>query len=439
MSRSISRRGLLKGSAAAGIGFWIAGRPAWAQETAPTTSPTEKLNVGFIGTAHQAEYDTNETMGSGLVNCVALCDIDSKYLGKAAAKYPKAQKYSDFRKLLEQKDIDAVVIAIPDHLHATATAAALRLGKHVYCEKPLTHTVHEARVVTELAAQYKRCTQMGTQIHAGSNYRRVVELVRAGVIGKIGEVHVWCGKSWSAGTFPTEAQPVPENINYDLWVGPAPFHDYNKAFLPELWRRYWAYGDGTLGDMACHYMDLPFWALDLGHATKVSADGPELIAECAPRALTVHWEFPARGELPPVKLTWYDGGRRPPMSKEWSLNPQWGDGVLFIGDKGMLFADYDQHHLLPEKDFKDFVRPPKTIPESVGHHKEWVMACLKNDPAATTCRFGYSGVLSEAVLLGNVAYRSGKSLEWDAVNQKITNAPEAESLLHYQYRKGWEL
>ena len=246
--------------------------------------------------------------------------------------------------------------------------------------------------------------------------------------------------------------------SYDLWVGPAPFRPYNHAWLPETWRRYWNWGDGTLGDMACHYMDLPFWALDLRHPTKVRADGPEVSADCCPDWLTVQWEFPARrlpddnaggqaagqdlgpaGELPPVKLTWYDGGKRPPQSKEWGLDQKWGNGVMFVGEKGKLFADYGRHHLLPEKDFADFKAPPRTIPDSIGHHKEWVTACLKNDPGATTCRFDYSGPLTEAVLLGNVAYRTGKELEWDAAALKATNAPAAEQFLHYEYRKGWEL
>ena len=211
------------------------------------------------------------------------------------------------------------------------------------------------------------------------------------------------------------------------------------AYLPASWRRYWAYGDGTLGDMACHYMDLPFWALDLRHPTQISAEGPEPSAECCPSKLTVHYQYPPRGDKPAVKLSWYDGGLKPSKFAEWGLNPKWSSGVMFVGEKGMLFSDYNQHRLYPEKDFKDFVPPPQTIAESIGHHKEWVVACMKNDWKGTTCSFDYSGVLTEAVLLGNVAHRSGKTLEWDAENLKITNAPEAEQFLHYEYRKGWEL
>jgi predicted dehydrogenase len=455
---SVNRRDFLKRSAAtaAGVGFWIAGRGAWAQELAsapPSVSPNEKLNVGFVGVANRAQEDLNETAGTGMVNVVALCDVDDRFLAKAADKFPKAQTYADWRKLLEQKDIDAVVVGTPDHTHAVASAAALRLGKHVYCEKPLTHTVREARVVAELAMKHNRVTQMGTQIHAGGNYRRTVELVRSGAIGPVKEVHVWCNSIWSASQPPKVEQPVPEGLHYDLWVGPAPFRPYNKAYLPEIWRRYWNFGDGTLGDMACHYMDLPFWALGLRHPSKVRAEGPEVNPDCCPPGLIVHYDFPARqvsqaggersdtegGELPPVRLTWYDGGKRPPQFADWGLNPKWASGVMFVGEKGNLFADYGQHRLFPEKDFADFKAPPTTIPDSVGHHKEWVLACLKNDPGATTCRFDYAGPLTEAVLLGNVAYRSGKELEWDAASLKATNAPGADEFLHYEYRKGWEL
>jgi predicted dehydrogenase len=440
MARSINRRDFIKGTALTGAGFWVAGRGAWARGEAPNSlSSQEKLNVGFIGTTNQAGYDLHQTVGTNLVNVVALCDVDDKYLGKVSQEFPKAKTYNDFRKLLEQKDIDAVVVATPDHIHAPAAAAALRLGKHVYCEKPLTHTVKEARVIQELTAKYKRVTQMGTQIHAGENYRRVVEIVKAGVLGPITEVHVWCGKDWGATEFPEKSDPVPSNIHYDLWVGPAPFHEYNKAFLPANWRRWVDYGDGTLGDMACHYADLPFWALDLGHPTKISAEGPPIVEGCWPRYLTVHYEFPARGELPPVKFSWYDGKDRPAQFSEWDKKARQGSGVMFIGSKGSMFADYGSHRLYPVENFKDFQPPPKTIPASVGHHKEWVLACMKNDPSATTCRFAYSGVLSEAVLLGNVAYRAGKTLEWDAANMKFTNAPEADKFLHYEYRKGWEL
>jgi predicted dehydrogenase len=316
--------------------------------------------------------------------------------------------------------------------------AALRAGKHVYCEKPLTHTVFEARSVAQMAAKMKRVTQMGTQIHAGSNYRRVVELIQCGAIGKVSEVHTWCGRSYWGGDRPKGEEPVPEGLHWDLWIGPAPkcaFFHGNKdkkgrgVYHPFNWREWWDFGGGTLNDMACHHMDLPFWALKLRHPTKVSAEGPPPHKESSALWLIVHYEFPG------VKLTWYDGGKRPALMSQPGM-PKWGDGNLFVGDKGMLLAGYGEYRLLPEKDFKGFTLPKPTIPESIGHHKEWVEAC-KNG-GATTCNFDYSGALTEAVLLGTVSYRSGKSFTWDAEKFK-TSEPAADAWLHKEYRKGWTL
>jgi predicted dehydrogenase len=293
--------------------------------------------------------------------------------------------------------------------------------------------------VTQTAAKLKRVTQMGTQIHATKNYRRTVELVQSGAIGPVREVHAFCQKSHSAKEDVVGSAPVPTNLHYDLWIGPSAFRPYNPAYLPETWRRYWNFGEGTLGDMGCHYIDLVYWALNLKYPTRVSAEGPPPHPENCPTELTVHWEFPARGEQPPVKLSWYDGGRMPTAADKWKLDPKWKNGVLFIGDKGALFADYDRHKLFPEKDFADFLPPKPSIPDSIGHHKEWVEACLRNDPAAPLCRFDYSGPLAETVLLGGVAFRLGKTLEWDAENLRATNAPEADSLIRTQYRDGWSL
>jgi predicted dehydrogenase len=426
-----------------GAGVWIGRRDASGAEIIPGAKiipPSQRLNVAFVGVAHRASENLKELAKLANVNVVALCDVDDNYLADAAKKYPRARTYNDFRRMLDEgKDIDAVCVATPDHIHAIASISAMQAGKHVYCEKPLTRTVHECRTVTETAARLKRVTQMGTQIHAENNYRRVVELVQSGAVGPIREVHVFCSSQWAA-TQPVAAEePVPPNLHYDLWVGPAKFKPYNSAFLPEKWRRYWNFGSGTLGDMGCHYIDLAFWSLGLTHPTRVSAKGPPPHPENCPTWTTIHWDFPARAEQPPVMLTWYDGGKRPPQSTEWGLNPKWGSGVVFVGEKGILFGDYNQHHLLPEKRFADLERPKPTIPESIGHHKEWVEACLRNDPDAPTCRFAYSGPLAEAVLLGTVAYRVGKPLEWDAKNLRATNAPEAEELIRQPYRQGWSI
>ena len=433
MPHRVTRRHFLQ-TAAAATAVGLAGRPAPADDK--KVSANERLNVGVIGVAGQGAYDMHE-VAAAAANIVALCDVDENRAGKARERFPRATFHTDFRKLLDQKGLDAVVIATPDHTHAVATMAALKAGLHVYCEKPLTHTVAEARAVAETAARQKRVTQMGTQIHAGENYRRVVELIRGGAIGPVREVHVWCAKSWGGGDRPKETPPVPAGLHYDLWLGPAPYRPYHPAYIPFHWRRWWDFGGGTLADMACHYMDLPFWALGLRHPQAVAAEGSSPVhPETAAQWLIVRYEFPARGEQPPVRLTWYDGGKRPKLFAEGKL-PAWGDGVLFVGDKGMLLADYNGRRLLPEAQFTGFVPPKPSIPKSIGHHREWVEACKGG--GRTTCNFDYSGALTEAVLLGNVSYRLGRPLTWDAARLRATDAPEAEQYLRREYRKPWTL
>ena len=432
MPRQISRRRFLQSSAAGVTAYWTG-----AALASRKLSANDKLHVGVIGIAGQGTYNLNNVHAAG-AEIVALCDVHESRpgVGKVRERFPRARFYADFRRLLDQKGIDAVVVATPDHTHAPATVAALKSGRHVYCEKPLTHTVSEARIVAETAARHRRVTQMGTQIHAGNNYRRVVELIQSGAIGPVGEVHVWCGKSWGGGDRPKDTPPVPKGLHYDLWLGPAPYRPYHPAYLPFQWRRWWDFGGGTLADMACHYMDLPFWALKLRHPTHIAAEGPPPHPETAAVWLIVHYQFPARGDLPPVKLTWYDGGKRPPHFAQ-GLLPKWGDGVLFVGEKGMLLANYGQHRLLPEERFSDFKRPKPFIPNSIGHHREWVEAC-KNG-GSTTCNFDYAGALTEAVLLGNVSYRLGRALTWDAKNLRASNEPDADHFIQHHYRKGWTL
>lgn len=431
MPKRLHRRQFLHTAAAGLTGLGVGALAA--QE--PKAGANDKLHVGVIGVAGQGAYNLGGVAGAG-ANIVALCDVDEKRAGKAREQFPQAKFYTDFRQLLDQKGIDAVVVATPDHTHAVATMMALKAGLHVYCEKPLTHTVHEARLVAEMAAKQKRVTQMGTQIHAGTNYRRVVELIQAGAIGPVSEVHVWCGKSWGGGDRPKDTPAVPEGLHYDLWLGPAPQRPYHPAYVPFNWRKFWDFGGGTLADMACHYMDLPFWALKLRHPIKVTAEGPPPNPETAAVALAVTYEFAARDSFPPVKLTWYDGGKRPALFAEGKL-PKWGDGVLFVGAKGMLLADYNNRKLLPEKDFEGFTPSAPTIANSIGHHKEWVEAC-KNG-GATTCNFDYSGALTETVLLGNVAYRLGRRIAWDAKNLKAVGESEADKLIQKEYRKPWTL
>lgn len=431
--RSIGRRRFLKASAAlAATGLWVGN--SFGQDQKDGTN--DRLRVGVIGVAGQGEYDLNEVASAG-AEIVALCDVDEKRAASAREKFPRAKFYPDFRRLLDSKNLDAVVIATPDHTHAVAAMFALQAGLHVYCEKPLTHTVHEARLVAETARKHKRVTQMGTQIHAGTNYRRVVELIQSGAIGPVREVHVWCDKSLGGGDRPSDMPPVPEGLHYDLWLGPAPHRPYHPTYIPFHWRKWWDFGGGTLADMACHHMDLPFWALKLRYPEKVSAEGSAPVhAETAAKWLIVRYEFAARDQLPPVSLTWYDGGKRPPHFAENKL-PKWGDGTLFVGEKGMLLADYGRRQLLPKEKFEGFDPPKPVIPDSIGHHREWVEACRNG--GETTCNFSYGGALTEAVLLGNVSYRLGRPLNWDAKNLRATNEPDAERFLHKEYRKPWVL
>jgi len=434
MSPSINRRDFLKYTAA-GAGYWIANQYARGQEG---TSPSDKLNVACIGTTNRAGDDINELEKTKLVNIVGLCDVDDTFLKAAAKRFPRAATFNDYRKMLERKDIDAVMVATADHVHAWATLAALRTGRHVYCEKPLAHSVEEVRVVTETALKEKRVTQMGTQIHAGNNYRRVVEVIQSGAIGPVTGVHVFIDKTWYQDHPATVGVPVPPHLHWNLWLGPVPPRPYSPDYLPAVWRRWWAFGEGTLGDMACHYVDLPKWALKLGNPTRIRAEGPPPHPEWCPKWLSVHYEFPAREEMPPVKLSWYDGGKRPDILSELKLD-RWKDGVLFVGEKGYLIADYNRHRLLPEDKFKDFTPPAQTIAPSIGHHKEWVIACMKNEPMRPLCNFSYAGPLSEAVLLGTVAYRTARELEWDAEKLEAPNVPEAGDLIKLKYRDGWVL
>lgn len=435
MTRRVSRRRFLAASAAsvAATGFW----QGLIRTDVLGKSANERLAVGVVGIAAQGNYDLSNVAAAG-AELVALCDVHEgrKEVGEVRERFPKAAFYTDFRKMIDKKGLDAIVVATPDHTHAIATMAGLKAGLHVYCEKPLTHTVSEARLVAETAAKEKRVTQMGTQIHAGKNYRRAVELVQSGAIGTVKEVHTWVGTSWGGGDRPQEKPPVPAGLNWDLWLGPAPERPYHSTYVPFYWRRWWDFGGGSLADMACHHVDLPFWALKLRAPTRIEAEGPPPHAETAPPWHIVRYQFPERDGMPAVNLTWYDGGKQPPQFQDGKL-PKWGDGNLFVGDKGMLLAGYNEHVLLPEDRYKGFERPKPFIPDSIGHHKEWVEACKSG--GMTTCNFDYAGALTEAVLLGNVAYRLGKPIEWDSKKMKVTNEPDAERYLQHQYRKGWSL
>ncbi len=442
MNQAFSRRRFLSSTAAAGA---IAAVPALAvaQEGAPAPaapSTEKKLRVAIVGVGGQGFWHVNQVHPIKNAEIVALCDVDATSLVRAARTVPKAEVFVDFRDLLKNvEDLDAVLVATPDHTHAVITAAALRAGKHVYCEKPLTHTVREARALADLATQTKRCTQMGIQIHAMDNYRRVVELIKAGAIGKVSEVHIWNNRSIRL--VDPAPVPPPARLNYDLWLGPVPPRPYRASYHPFSWRRYWAFGSGLIGDIGCHLMDVAFWALDLKYPTRISTEGsphhPEVTAEWT----VATYDFPARGDQPAVKMTWSDPPKQPPMISSWNLPEKFrGEGVVFVGEGGkLLYTNYGEHLLLPAEQFKDYPRPPKSIPKSPGHQQEWVNACLKNDPSATSTPFTYGALLTETALLGAVAFRAQKPLEWNAEKMRITNAPEAEKFLDQECRAGWGL
>jgi len=426
---AFSRREFMAQTAMAGAGLLLGVSPA----TARAYPANDKLSIGVIGVANRGRANLD---GVASEHIAALCDVDETYLAACAKDYPQAALYTDFRKMIDKGGLDAVVISTADHTHAPAAAMALQADLDVYCEKPLAHTIAEVRKLTDLAGRRKRITQMGTQIHAESNYRRVVEAVQSGAIGEVREVHVWCGGGPAPAERPEDRPPVPESLHWDLWLGPAPSRPYHPAYVPFQWRWWWDFGNGTLGDMACHHMDLPFWALNLRVPDTIEAGGPPVHPERCPQWLVVRYEFGARSNLPPVTLTWYHGDRRPPYFTEGFL-PEWGNGTLFVGSKGMLLADYSRHVLLPERRFRDWNPPPRAIPDSIGHHAEWIAGCKTRTPAL--CDFSYAGPLTEAVLLGNVAYRSGKTLHWDSVHMRLPGSEDAERYLRRRYRRGWRL
>ncbi|MFZ4795742.1 MAG: Gfo/Idh/MocA family protein, partial [Blastocatellia bacterium] len=321
------------------------------------------------------------------------------------------------------------------------------------CEKPLTHSVWEARIIREAAAKAKVATQMGTQIHASDNYRRVVELVQSGAIGGVTEVHIWVSRAWgwhateaeskAAGDIvfvqnrPTTVDPVPASFNWELWLGPAPARPFNNVYLPgPKWYRWWDFGNGTMSDLGSHWIDLAWWALKLDAPKTIEALGPKPHPEIAPASMQVTYEYGKRGNMPPVKLSWYQGVNKPQIWNDKGI-PQWGNGVLFVGDKGMILSDYGKHVLLPENKFVDFKRPEQSIPKSIGHHAEWILGCKTGAP--TTCNFNYAGWLTEANHLGNIAFRAGKKLIWDPKTLRATNAPETAPMIRREYRKGWKL
>jgi predicted dehydrogenase len=422
-------------------------------------SANDKLNVAAIGVGGMGKNNIKNCEGE---NIVALCDVDQEYAGPVFEKYPDAKKYVDYREMLEkQKDIDAVIIATPDHTHATIALAAIKAGKHVYVQKPITHSVYEARILTEAAREHKVASQMGNQGHSGDGARLICEWIWSGAIGSIREIHAWTNRPvWPQGIEverPQDTPPVPATLDWDRWIGPAPMRPYNPIYLPNKWRAWWDFGTGSLGDLGCHILDPAFWALKLKYPVSVEGcistywEGfwkqTEPKNETYPRSTIVRYKFPEREGLPELKLTWYDGGLTPPRPEELEDGRQMGDedgGLLFMGDKGVLMCGcYGRGpRLIPETKMKEFKHPEPTIERipggSEGHERNWLQACKGGAPACSN--FDYSGPLSEMVLMGNLAVRfPNQKLLWDGEKMEVTNNKDANGYVRRNYREGWSL
>lgn len=445
-SGTLSRRQFLASSALASAALTIV--PGSVLGLNGATPPSEKLNIAGIGVGGQGGADINQMTSE---NIVALCDVDWRHAAGIFKKFPKAKQYKDFRKMLdEQDDIDAVVVATPDHLHAFASMAAIKRGKHVYCEKPLTHSVWEARQLAIAAREHKVATQMGNQGQASEETRRLCELVWSGVIGPVREAHIWTDRPsnglfneyWPQGVpRPKDTPAVPDTLDWDLWLGPAPFRPYHPAYHPFRWRGWWDFGTGALGDIGCHAFDPVFRALKFGPPLSVQASSTRVNEETFPLGSMVTYHFPARGDFPPCKLTWYDGGLRPPRPEELEEDQLMGDnGRLLVGDYGKILGN----RIIPEARRQQQQDVPRTLPRSIGHYKEWIEACKGGQPGGSN--FDWAGPLAETVLLGNVALRlqmrqelTRKKLLWDPEAFRFTNSDDASKFLRREYREGWSL
>ncbi len=449
-----SRRKFLGASATAAAGLMLVPRHV-VGATQKKKAPSDTLNIACVGVGGMGFADTR---GVRSENIVALCDVDDEKMANLLrsdelepnekAMYDKAAKYRDFRRMLEkEKGVDALTVTTPDHNHAVIAMAAIKLGKHVYVQKPLTHTVKEARMLAKAAKEAKVVTQMGNQGHAGEGARLICEWIWAGAIGDVREVHCWTNRPiWPQGIdAPAEIPSVPSTLDWDVWLGPAPFRPYHPAYHPFKWRGLWDFGTGALGDMGAHIMDQPFWALKLKAPVSVQASSTPFTKDYCPWAEVVTYEFAAREGLGPLTLTWWDGGLMPSRPAELEPGRMMGDdggGVLFRGDKGLIMCGTygDNPRLVPETRMQEFARPEKTIPRSPGIREEWIEAIKKGTKSTTD--FSYSGPLTETMLLANVAVRAKDKnikLLWDYEKMEFTNLPEANEFLHFEYRPGWSL
>ena len=436
MSKRINRRTFLKGATAGGLGilFLSNSRLVFGSEA------NEKLNIAFIGCGGRGGGNLDELAGE---NVVALCDTNDKVTARLAERFPNAKLYSDFRRMLDEMhhQIDAVAVSTPDHTHAVACMMAMKMGKHVYCEKPLTHSIYEARMLRDTARKYKVATQMGNQGTASNGLREGVEVVRSGAIGQVYELHVWSNRPiWPQGMDrPAEIQPVPDNLHWDQWLGPMQKRPYNSVYEPFVWRGWIDFGTGALGDMGCHTLNMPFMALNLRNPISVKAEVFGMTKEAYPKQSIIHFTFPKRGDLRGLRMIWYDGSLKPPEDVlDGRKLP--GSGVALIGEKGKLFAPDDycsRYELLPKEKFADFKPPAQTLPRSPGHHAEWVRACKGGEPAMSN--FDYASALTETILLGNLAITTGEPIYWDAERMRAINCPKADFYVNRPFRKGWTL
>ena len=449
---ALTRREFLGTTATAAAGFVIVPRKVLGGPG--YQAPSDTLNIGCVGVGGKG---TSDIWACSTENIVALCDADDEQMARFMTqkdnkpeyqpKYDKAVKHRDFRRMLEKEKLDAITVSTPDHTHAVIAMTAMKMGKHVFVQKPLTHTVKEARLLAQEAKKRNLVTQMGNQGHSKEGARLICEWIWDGAIGDVREVHVWTNRPiWPQGIdAPKEIPSVPPTLDWDVWLGPAPWRPYHPAYLPFNWRGWWDYGTGAVGDMGAHLVDQPFWALKLGAPATVQASSTKYTKDSYPLAEVITYEFPARGKMPPARMIWYDGGLMPPRPAVLDEGRMMGDdggGCLFVGAKGMIMCStYGENpRILPEQLMRDYKRPEKTIPRSPGIMEEWI-AAIKAGKKSTT-DFDYSGPLTEAMLLGNVALRMKDAtavLHWDAVNMQVTNLPEANQFIHKEYRAGWSL
>jgi predicted dehydrogenase len=413
------------------------------------TPPSEKLNIAGIGVGGQGAWDLDNLKSE---NIVALCDVDAQRAAATFGKFPSARRYQDFRRMLDEldKQIDAVLVATPDHCHAVAAMRAIKSGKHVYCEKPLAHTIYEVRQLMQAARKHKVATQLGNQGHSFDSIRAFREWIEADAIGSVREVHAMCGSVYSRIDRLDDVkkgQPIPEGLDWDLWLGPAPVRPFHSAYVPGKWRSWTAFGSGVIGDWTCHVVDPVYWTLDLGAPNQVEAletqnYDPKKHSETFPAGSVIRYQFPAKGNRPAVTLTWYDGPKQPPRPQELDVDEKLpGTGALVVGDKGKIL--YGSHgatglRLIPEGKMQGFKTSPQRLPKSPGHHQEWIQACKGGKPAGSN--FDYGGPLTELALLGIIAMQfKGQKLEWDAPRMRFRNNPEANRYLKPVFRKGWRL